>query len=414
MYVDIGKVKPGSTVFVPWHAFDSNDPSESTTISGLAVTDIEIFKNASMTQRASDSGFALIDTDGIDLDGITGIGGVTLDLSDNTDAGFYTVGADYVVVIAGIVVDTGTVNFIGIRFRIGYEGALHETTIATLASQTSFTLTAGSANNNAYVGWKAIIHDIASDFQLCLGYVSTYTGASRTVGLTADPAIFTMAAGDNISLFPPDNVHALVGSVANAANLNSAAANYSATRGLSGTALPNAAADAAGGLPVSDSGGLDLDTLFTNLESALADTNELQTDWEDGGRLDLLIDAIKAVTDAIPNNGAMTSVAQGSDLAVVDAIVDAILVDTDTTIPALISALNNVSVSDILTSQMTESYAANGSAPTLAEAIFAIHQMLMSFVIAGTSLTVRRLDNSTTAFIVTLNDATNPTGNSRS
>lgn len=34
---------------------------------------------------------------------------------------------------------------------------------------------------------------------------------------------------------------------------------YSTTRGLAGTALPAAAADAAGGLPISDAGGLDLD-----------------------------------------------------------------------------------------------------------------------------------------------------------
>jgi hypothetical protein len=34
---------------------------------------------------------------------------------------------------------------------------------------------------------------------------------------------------------------------------------YSTTRGLAGTALPNAAADAAGGLPISDAGGLDMD-----------------------------------------------------------------------------------------------------------------------------------------------------------
>lgn len=63
----------------------------------------------------------------------------------------------------------------------------------------------------------------------------------------------------------------------------------------------------------------------------------------------------------------------------------------------------------ILTTQMTESYAANGVAPTLAQAQFAIHQMLMQFGIAGTSLTVRKLDDSTTAFIVTLDDAVNPT-----
>jgi len=45
------------------------------------------------------------------------------------------------------------------------------------------------------------------------------------------------------------------------------------------TALPNAAADAAGGLPISDAGGLDLDTqIGTDIDAILADTNELQTD----------------------------------------------------------------------------------------------------------------------------------------
>lgn len=38
------------------------------------------------------------------------------------------------------------------------------------------------------------------------------------------------------------------------------------------TALPNAAADAAGGLPISDAGGLDLDALNTNVSAILSDT----------------------------------------------------------------------------------------------------------------------------------------------
>jgi len=37
----------------------------------------------------------------------------------------------------------------------------------------------------------------------------------------------------------------------------------------------------------------------TEVAAILADTAELQTDWVNGGRLDLLIDAIKAKTDAI-------------------------------------------------------------------------------------------------------------------
>lgn len=42
------------------------------------------------------------------------------------------------------------------------------------------------------------------------------------------------------------------------------------------------------------------DFLDTEVAAILADTNELQTDWTDGGRLDLLIDAIKAKTDNLP------------------------------------------------------------------------------------------------------------------
>ena len=91
----------------------------------------------------------------------------------------------------------------------------------------------------------------------------------------------------------------------------------------------------------------------------------------------------------------------------------AILVDTGTDIPALINALNDITVSQVLTTQMVESYAANGVAPTLAQAIFAIHQHLMDFVIVGTAKTVRRLDSTTTAFTETLNNDTAPTGITR-
>jgi hypothetical protein len=45
---------------------------------------------------------------------------------------------------------------------------------------------------------------------------------------------------------------------------------YSTTRGLAGTALPAAAADAAGGLPISDAGGLDLDTFLGRITGNVA------------------------------------------------------------------------------------------------------------------------------------------------
>lgn len=77
-----------------------------------------------------------------------------------------------------------------------------------------------------------------------------------------------------------------------AANLNSACDNYSATRGLSGTALPAAAADAAGGLPISDAGALDLDAKLANTNEVTAARMGALTDLIDGGRLDLILDAI--------------------------------------------------------------------------------------------------------------------------
>jgi hypothetical protein len=85
MTLHLGNVAAGSTIYVPFHTFDAN--GASVTISGLATTDIEIYKNGSTTERASEAGYALLDTDGIDFGGKTGIHGFSIDLSDNTDAG---------------------------------------------------------------------------------------------------------------------------------------------------------------------------------------------------------------------------------------------------------------------------------------------------------------------------------------
>jgi hypothetical protein len=106
----------GSTIYANFHSFDSN--GASITLTGLAVTDIEIYKNGSVTQRSSDNGYALLDTDGIDFDGITGIHGISIDLSDNSDASFYTIGAQFTVVLSSVTIDTRTVNLVLGSFRI--------------------------------------------------------------------------------------------------------------------------------------------------------------------------------------------------------------------------------------------------------------------------------------------------------
>ena len=112
LYVPSGDVVP--VMFATY----AGATGASITLTGLAVTDIEIYRDGGVTQRASDAGYVLLDTDGIDFDTITGIHGFSIDTGDNTDAGFYTVGAWFTVVVSAVTIDAQTVNFIACMFRL--------------------------------------------------------------------------------------------------------------------------------------------------------------------------------------------------------------------------------------------------------------------------------------------------------
>lgn len=202
--IDLGQVKPGSTIRIPFGSYAAATGASAAT-TNYAAADIQIYKDGSATQRASTAGF----TATADFDTLTGINLVVITLSDNTTTGFFTAGSEYIVVVADVTIDAQTVRFPIARFTIDMPGSLLATSIATLASQTSFTLTAGSANDSTYVGCVAYVQAIASAIQCAVGYISAYTGATKTVTLAQDPAIYTMAAGDNIILFPPSNTQAI-------------------------------------------------------------------------------------------------------------------------------------------------------------------------------------------------------------
>ncbi len=68
----------------------------------------------------------------------------------------------------------------------------------------------------------------------------------------------------------------------------------------------------------------------------------------------------------------------------------------------------------VLTTAMTESYNADGSPATLAQASYVIMQMLTEISFSGTTATVKRLDGVTTAYTLTINDASLPTSITRS
>lgn len=192
--IDLGIIRPGKTIRIPFSSFDKDDGS-AITMTNFAAADILVYKDGSTTERSSTSGY----TATTDFDSKTGKHVAVIDLADNTDAGFFAAGSEYLVAIDSVTIDGVTVGaWIG-RFRIGYPGSWFDTTIASLSSQTSFTLTSGPAEDDALNGCRVIIHDVASGVQCGQAVVLDYTGSTKTVTLVAGTT-FTAAATDNISV----------------------------------------------------------------------------------------------------------------------------------------------------------------------------------------------------------------------
>lgn len=81
---------------------------------------IRVYKGSSATERSSSNGI----TDIEDFDGLTGVHHCTIDLSDNTDAGFYAAGNEYQVVLVGAEIDGKTVNAVLAHFAIERAGGV--------------------------------------------------------------------------------------------------------------------------------------------------------------------------------------------------------------------------------------------------------------------------------------------------
>ncbi len=118
------------------------------------------------------------------------------------------------------------------------------------------------------------------------------------------------------------------------------------------------------------------------------------TDLIDGGRLDLLIDAIKAVTDLLPDAGALTTI--GTDTARLTAVRAAVLTDLidGGRLDLLIDAIK-AATDLIATTAATESYAADGSQATVVQLLYQMWSFLNSLKFVGTTGTSRKLEGIT-------------------
>jgi hypothetical protein len=145
--------------------------------------------------------------------------------------------------------------------------------------------------------------------------------------------------------------------------------------------------------------------------------------------IDTEVAAIKAVTDNLPDSGALTSLATATALTTIDTVVDAIKLKTDNlpsdpadqsliiaatdSITTAIGNLNDLSAADVLGATVAEGFSTAGENPTLAQILHEIRQGTLEFAISGTTLTVKKQDGSTTAMTFTLDDDTNPTSRTR-
>lgn len=94
--------------------------------------------------------------------------------------------------------------------------------------------------------------------------------------------------------------------------------------------------------------------------------------------------------------------------------IDAAAMATDaiTSAELATSAVTEI-VTAILTTAMTEAYAADGAAPTLAQILFMVWSRLAEFTLTGTAGVAKGLDGSTTKMTFTTDSATAPTSITR-
>ncbi|MEM7002009.1 MAG: hypothetical protein AAF529_14570 [Pseudomonadota bacterium] len=240
-----------------------------------------------------------------------------------------------VVLVPDETVDSEVFSFVSLfSFSIENRAPAHggfRAKIATLTSQTEFTVNEGPAEPDGLNGWAALIKDAAGVHQYALAGVSDWNGGTLGVTLDADPGIFTMAVGDTVEFIPAfanaglstqsqTDVQTAVTAALTAMHLDHlfGAAYDPASKPGAAAALLNTLVENDGGVPrftvnaleqgPSGGGGggataeqvrIEMDTNSTRLAAIVADTNELQVSLAEGGAHNNLIDALGVIASAI-------------------------------------------------------------------------------------------------------------------
>lgn len=173
----LGDYAVNAVVDLIWSTFDAAGASITRATDGS----IRIYKNNSATQRSSSAGI----TDTEDFDSLTGIHHLRIDLSDNTDAGFYAAGSEYFVVLVGAVIDGETVNAVLAQFSIENRGVAAAKQLVALDFAADIT-EADMPDKSPYTALAKLVHRVVSSGGTLTIYRSDGTTAHVTQAETTD------------------------------------------------------------------------------------------------------------------------------------------------------------------------------------------------------------------------------------
>jgi hypothetical protein len=372
----LGDFDEDETVYIAFNTFTSDDPSASATITNLADADIKVHKDGGTTQLGTDGA-----TVAINFDSITGNHLITIDTSAHSD---YATGSDYHVRIEGTTVDGATINA-----WVGHFSILNRSHGADIS--------AILADTNELQG------DWVNGGRLDLLLDATLADTAELQGDLVNGGRLDLLIDAILA-----DTNELQGDLANGGRLDLLIdAILADTNELQGDLANGGRLDLLIDAILADTNELQSDDIPASLSTITSHTSTLYTEWNNGGRLDLLIDSIIAKVD------------------VVDGIVDNILVDTAEIgtggaglddLGGMSSAMKaevNAEVDTAFTTQMADSVPSDGAIATREQAIYMVVQMLSEMAISGTTMTVKKVDGSTTLMTFTLSDATNPTSITR-
>lgn len=177
--VYLGNYAVNAIVDFMWNTFAGDGASITRATNGS----IRIYKNNSTTQRSSSAGI----TDTEDFDSLTGLHHIRIDLSDNTDAGFYAAGSEYFIVLEGAVVDGETINAVLAQFSIENRGEANAKAMYALDLAADLT-ESGMPDKSLYTAVAKAVNrtrDNAGSLEI---YRSDGTTVHATQAITTDAA----------------------------------------------------------------------------------------------------------------------------------------------------------------------------------------------------------------------------------